>query len=159
MSRQTNIWLAVAAIVGISSVALASSDAMAAHSRAGITRAGGVHGSAYRGGVTARRTAYRRGYSRPAWGVGAAAVGAAAGAGYGYGNNYGYGNYYGGYWGQPPVGAPVAQNYNYNYGYGNYGYPGYFGPTSAGNAAAQDARLAQNPYALGRIRRNYARER
>jgi hypothetical protein len=38
MSRQTNISLAVAAIVGISSVALILQDAMAARSRAAITR-------------------------------------------------------------------------------------------------------------------------
>jgi hypothetical protein len=84
---------------------------------------------------------YRGVYSRAGW------------QNYGYGN----GNNYGGYWGPPPVGAPVAQNYNY--GYGSYGYPGYFGPTTAGNAAAQDARLAQNPSRLRAIRQNYARER
>jgi hypothetical protein len=102
-----------------------------------------------------RHTSYRGAYSR----VGAAAAGAAVAPnyGYGYGNNYGYGNYYGGYWGPPPIGAPVAQNYNY--GYGNYGYRGYFGPTSPGNAAAQDARLAQNPAALRALRQNFARER
>jgi hypothetical protein len=159
MSHQTNISLAVAAIVGISSVALISPDAMAARNRADITRAGAVHGSAYHGGLTARRSIYRGAYPRPGWGVGAAAAGAAVAPnyGYGYGNNYGYGNYYRGYWGPPPVGAPVAQNYNY--GYGNYGYPGYFGPTTSENAAAQDARLAQNPAALRALRRNYSRER
>jgi hypothetical protein len=60
----------------------------------------------------------------------------------------GYGNYYGGYGSPPPVG--------YNYGYGNYGYQGgYLGPTSPGNAAAQDAWLAQHPRALRALRRNY----
>jgi hypothetical protein len=47
----------------------------------------------------------------------------------------------------------------YSRGYGTYGYPSYFGPTTAGNAAAQDARLAQNPSRLRAIRQNYARER
>jgi hypothetical protein len=35
----------------------------------------------------------------------------------------------------------------------------YVGPTSASNAAAQDARLARNPPRLRAIRQNYARER
>jgi hypothetical protein len=101
-----------------------------------------------------RHVSYRGPYAAA---VGAAGTAPAQNYGYGYGNNYGYGNYYGGYWAPPPIGAPVAQNYNY--GYGNYGYQGYFGPTAAGNAAAQDARLAQNPSRLRAIRQNYARER
>lgn len=52
MSRQTTISLAVAAVVGVSSIALVSSDAMAYRGdRVGVARVGGVHGGAYRGRV------------------------------------------------------------------------------------------------------------
>ena len=63
-----------------------------------------------------------------------------------YNGGYGYGGY-GGYGGPPSVG--------YNYGYQG----GYLGPTSPGNAAAQDAWLAQHPRALRALRHNYGRER
>jgi hypothetical protein len=52
MSRQTNISLAVAALVGISSIAFASSDALAYRQpyRSGY-HGGMYHGGMYRGGV------------------------------------------------------------------------------------------------------------
>jgi hypothetical protein len=80
MSRKSIIPLAIAAVLGIASVSVVATDAMAY--RGGGVRAGGVarggavayRGGAYRGGAVA----YRGRYWRPGVGVGAAAVGAAA---------------------------------------------------------------------------------
>jgi hypothetical protein len=62
MSRQTHISLVVAAIIGISSIALFSSDALAYRggARVGVYHGGMYHGGVYRGGAY-RGYAYRGG--------------------------------------------------------------------------------------------------
>jgi hypothetical protein len=80
MARKCIVSLAGAALVAITCLSAASTDAMAARRGvvAGGYRGGMYHGGVYRGGAY-RGYAYRGGrYWRPGVGVGAAAVGAAA---------------------------------------------------------------------------------
>jgi len=75
MSRRTIFPLIASAIVGIASITMISTDALAYRGgRVGVGRVGVHHAGAYRAGVY-RGAAVRRGV---AVGVGAAAVGAAA---------------------------------------------------------------------------------